>query len=134
MGGLCHSEWLSTRVSGKRWTQGVFNLAAIIGYTLSANPERDQRIQGHFQGPHAEKQLITCSVDRLVFLPEDKAVDLCFDQEIARLESEMVRDGQDSLSFQLSFSSTSSRTQIKLRNMSFSTRIIDYLERNTMGI
>ncbi|QKX62544.1 uncharacterized protein TRUGW13939_09705 [Talaromyces rugulosus] len=90
MSGWSHSEWPSTRVSGRDWTGRVLELAAIVGHNLSADSINDQGIPGKFQSSHAEKQLIAYFLDRHVFLPEDTTLDPRFDTEIARLESEIV--------------------------------------------
>lgn len=89
MSGWGHSERASTTVSGKDWTKRVFEIAAIVGHTLSADSQKDKGAQGKFQASHAEKQLIAYFLDRHVFLPEDRIPNPRFDDEIARLESEI---------------------------------------------
>lgn len=89
MSGWGHLGHASTRVSGKDWTERVLKIAAIVGHTLSADPQKDWGVPGKFQASHAEKQLIAYFLDRHVFLPEDTILDSRFDKEITRLESEI---------------------------------------------
>lgn len=88
MSGWGHSNWPLTRVSGRDWTQKVFEIAASVGHCLSPHGW-DQGIEGRFHASHAEKQLIAYFLDRHVFLPEDKSPDSRFDEEIEQLESEI---------------------------------------------
>ncbi|CAI7592048.1 unnamed protein product [Penicillium glandicola] len=90
MSGWGHSEWSSTRVSGRNWTDKVLELAAIVGHTLSADATKDQGIQGKFQASHAEKQLIAYFLDRHIFLPEEKTMNPRFDEEISNQQSEIA--------------------------------------------
>ena len=83
MSGWGHSQWPSTRVSGKDWTDRVLKLATIVGHTLAVDARKDHGIQGQFFASHAEKQLIAYFLDRHVFLEEDKKLDSRFDKEIA---------------------------------------------------
>jgi hypothetical protein len=89
MSGWGHSEWPSTRVSGRDWTAMVLKLATIVGHTLSAHAAKDQGIQGQFQASHAEKQLIAYFLDRHVFLQQDKTPNPQFDKEIDNQESKI---------------------------------------------
>ncbi|OQD78794.1 hypothetical protein PENANT_c080G08542 [Penicillium antarcticum] len=83
MSGWGHSQWPSTRVSGKDWTERVLKLAAIVGHTLAVDASRDHGIRGQHYASHAEKQLIAYFLDRHVFLDEDKTLDSRFKKEIA---------------------------------------------------
>lgn len=89
MSGWGHSEWPSTRVSGRNWTAMVLKLAAIVGHTLFVHAAKDQGIQGQFQASHAEKQLIAYFLDRHVFLRQDKTLNPQFDEEIESQKSEI---------------------------------------------
>ncbi|KAJ5640755.1 hypothetical protein N7528_000380 [Penicillium herquei] len=84
MSGWGHSQWPSTRVSGKDWTEMVLKLAAIVGHTLAVDASKDHGISGQYHASHAEKQLIAYFVDRHVFLDEEKALDSRFEKEIAK--------------------------------------------------
>ncbi|KAJ5923536.1 hypothetical protein N7454_008781 [Penicillium verhagenii] len=89
MSGWGHSQWPSTRVSGRDWTERVFKLAAIVGHTLTVYASKDHGIRGQYNASHAEKQLITYFLDRHVFLDEDKTIDSLFEEEIAEEESKI---------------------------------------------
>ncbi|KAJ6105216.1 hypothetical protein N7523_010290 [Penicillium sp. IBT 18751x] len=91
MSGWGHSQWSSTRVSGKDWTEMVLKLAAIVDHTLVVHTSKDQGIQGRFHASHAEKQLIAYFINRHVFLQEDKTANSRFKEEIADQESEIAK-------------------------------------------
>jgi hypothetical protein len=86
MSGWGHLEDSSTTVSGKDWTERVFQIAAAVGHTFDVNTKKDQGTPGKFNASHAEKQLIAYFLDRHVFLPEDTTPDPRFDEEIDRLD------------------------------------------------
>ncbi|KAL2784998.1 DYW family of nucleic acid deaminases-domain-containing protein [Aspergillus keveii] len=90
MSGWGHLEDSSTTVSGKDWTERVFQIAAAVGHTFDVNTKKDQGTPGKFNASHAEKQLIAYLLDRHVFLPEDTTPDPRFDEEIDRLDDDIA--------------------------------------------
>jgi hypothetical protein len=90
MSGWGHLEDSCTTVSGKDWTERVFQIAAAVGHTLDVDVEKDQGTPGKFNASHAEKQLIAYFLDRHVFLPEDTTLDPRFDEEVDRLKDDIA--------------------------------------------
>ncbi|KAJ5713715.1 uncharacterized protein N7483_010896 [Penicillium malachiteum] len=86
MSGWGYSQSLSTRVSGKDWTERVLKLAAIVSHSLAVDASKDHGIRGQYHASHAEKQLIAYFLDRHVFLDEDKTLDSRFEKEIVEEE------------------------------------------------
>ncbi|KAJ5007485.1 hypothetical protein K4K57_010725 [Colletotrichum sp. SAR 10_99] len=63
MSGWGHGEKLDIQVSGKDWTQEVYDLCERIGFSLRPH-DRDQGSRGKYHACHAEKQLVAYFISK----------------------------------------------------------------------
>ncbi|KAH0430381.1 Ankyrin repeat-containing protein [Colletotrichum camelliae] len=63
MSGWGHGEKLDIQVSGKDWTQEVYDLCERIGFSLRPH-DRDQGSRGRYHACHAEKQLVAYFISK----------------------------------------------------------------------
>ncbi|KAF4921543.1 Protein PhlB [Colletotrichum fructicola] len=63
MSGWGHGEKLDIQVSGKAWTQEVYDLCERIGFSLRPH-DRDQGSRGKYHACHAEKQLVAYFISK----------------------------------------------------------------------
>ncbi|OJJ51843.1 hypothetical protein ASPSYDRAFT_96116 [Aspergillus sydowii CBS 593.65] len=90
MSGWSHNPVQSLRVDGRKWTDEVFYISAVVGHNLTPDCA-DQARPGQYHACHAEKQLIAYLIDRHTFVPRDMEPDSNLEAKIESVDAEYSR-------------------------------------------